>query len=447
MIRKSFYFFPLISVALAFFWITTTAQVRSSKRAMEISLKDILEMGKTRSPSFKLADIRLSAVMQDLKDAGTAALPTILASAAYQRYSKLTLFEEGLGGRRVVPRLPGPNGASAGIDLAFNLYSGGKTKATVEEQSYRKDAQLITRDEKAGNGAFEACRLYMLLIEQYNLKKLIADQLARANNRLKNVNALYKNERVTRSDVLRTELMLSDVQLLARENQNNISILNNKLVVLLDLENDVTVSPLDSADMAHPTADQIRALIKNGVQESYGIRLAGADISINSAKEKIVASNNLPSISIVSAYNYAYPNYLFFPPVDQLYGIGYVGIRFSYNISSLYNNRHKQHAANLRISEAQQQKQILSDQITEQVTAMEIRYEEALNRIKVLDNSIQQAKVNLRIINTKYKNQLALLTDLLDADNLLQEASFKLTSAQTETIILYYNILFSIGKI
>jgi outer membrane protein len=60
---------------------------------------------------------------------------------------------------------------------------------------------------------------------------------------------------------------------------------------------------------------------------------------------------------------------------------------------------------------------------------------------------VEQALLNYRIVNTKYLNQLSLLTDLLDADNLYQESRFNLVKAQTDALGIYYHILYSSGNL
>jgi outer membrane protein TolC len=72
---------------------------------------------------------------------------------------------------------------------------------------------------------------------------------------------------------------------------------------------------------------------------------------------------------------------------------------------------------------------------------------EALNRISVNQHSVEQSQVNYRIVTTKYFNQLALLTDLLDADNLYQESRFNLVKAQTDALTIYYHLLYTSGNL
>ncbi|WP_431200406.1 TolC family protein [Mucilaginibacter sp. P25] len=148
-----------------------------------------------------------------------------------------------------------------------------------------------------------------------------------------------------------------------------------------------------------------------------------------------------------SAYGFNYPNTIFYPPVDQGYSIGFVGFKIQYNISSIYLNKYKSSASRIRLQELQYVQQNISDNVKQEANSLLIKYREALSRIAVNEKSIAQAKVNYRIINAKYLNQLALLTDLLDADNLYQETRYNLVQAQTVAQLIYYRLLFTSGKL
>ena len=103
-------------------------------------------------------------------------------------------------------------------------------------------------------------------------------------------------------------------------------------------------------------------------------------------------------------------------------------------------------AGKTRLQELNYVQQNIRDNVKQEANGLLIKYQEALNRIKVTEKSIEQASVNYKIVSAKYFNQLALLTDLLDADNLYQESRFNLVQAQTTAQFIYYQLLFTSGK-
>jgi outer membrane protein TolC len=217
--------------------------------------------------------------------------------------------------------------------------------------------------------------------------------------------------------------------------------------VLLNLPDSVHLAPADSAGMPKPAINSLLSFIEAAGVTAYSVQKAAENIELQKARLKGIQSNSKPSLGFYTAYGLNYPNYLFFPPVDQAYAIGFVGLKAQYSISSLYHNKSKLAAAKLRVKELEMQQQANNDNVRTEASSYYIKYAEALTRISVNERSVEQAQVNYRIVNTKYLNQLSLLTDLLDADNLYQESRFNLIRAQTTALGIYYTILYISGNL
>jgi outer membrane protein TolC len=199
--------------------------------------------------------------------------------------------------------------------------------------------------------------------------------------------------------------------------------------------------------MPKPESSSLLPLIGSAAASSFTVQKAAESVEVQRARLRIVKSGNMPSLSFYSAYGLNYPNFLVFPPVNQAYALGFVGLKAQYNISSLYHNKSKVAASKLRVRELEVQQAAYTDNVRTEIKSYYIKYTEALNRISVNEHSVEQAGVNYRIVNNKYLNQLALLTDLLDADNLYQESRFNLVRAQTDALAIYYHILYTSGNL
>jgi outer membrane protein len=420
---------------------------QTSAGGFRVSLSEAVQFAKSQNKWVQAARVEESAAGEDRHDAYQAALPAVNVSSSYQRFSDLTLYTEGLSNSKTGPRKPTPNAAALGMDALFNIYSGGRQRAFQKEQTSREQLAKLNADDQSGNIGLQTASQYLDLVRLGNLKQFVLDQLNRARKRLININALYKNQKVTKSDVLRAEVMLSNVELSLQQTENDISIANQKLDVLMNVPDSVLLIATDSAGMYKPKPDSILQIIERTGISSYAVRKASENVVLQQARVSGIQSTNKPTLAFYTAYGLNYPNNLFFPPVDQAYSIGFVGLKAQYSISSLYHNKSKQAAGKLRVKELQLQQQATADNVATEVRAYYIKYIESLHRIEVNQHSVEQSQVNYRIVSTKYFNQLALLTDLLDADNLYQESRFNLIKAQTDALTIYYHILYTSGNL
>jgi outer membrane protein len=445
--RESFSFVVILWILLFLLHPFRSNAQDTQNQSYKLSIAETVAFAKSQNKWVQTANIEELAANSDLKDVYNAALPTINVGSSYQRFSNLTLFTDGLSNSTSGPRKPTPNSAALGVDVLFNIYNGGKQRALYKEQTSRLKLTKLNTQETSGNIGLQTAIQYLDLVKLHEQQKFILDQLKRAQTRVNNIHSLYKNQKVTKSDVLRAEVALSNVELSQQQNENDIIIANQKLDNLINVPDSVVISPIDSAGMTKPDIGSLKTLVEDAEVSSFGVQKASENIEVQRAKLSGVKSNNMPSLSFYSNYGLNYPNYLFFPPVNQAYSLGFVGLKLQYSISSVYQNKNKLVAGKLRVKELEMQHEAFTDNVRIEIKSYYIKYAEALHRISVNEKSVEQARVNYGIVNTKYLNQLALLTDLLDADNLYQESRLNVVKAQTDALAIYYHMLYTSGNL
>ena len=90
---------------------------------------------------------------------------------------------------------------------------------------------------------------------------------------------------------------------------------------------------------------------------------------------------------------------------------------------------------------------ITADNIRNDVNTSYENYTTALNKIKLLQTSIDQASENDKILESKYKSNIASATDRADAEILLYQAQINLELAKADAGLAYYTLLKSTGKL
>ena len=124
-----------------------------------------------------------------------------------------------------------------------------------------------------------------------------------------------------------------------------------------------------------------------------------------------------------------------------------IALSLSYNLSSLYRNKHKVREAIGNVSIYKNAEEQVIQEIRINVRSAFLRHNEALERVRSLRLSVRQAEENYRIVNNRYLNQLSILTDLLDASNVRLVAELQLTAARAESVFTYYQLLRACGNL
>jgi len=344
------------------------------------------------------------------------------------------------------PKPPGPDAGALALEASMNLYAGGRQKAMVTDMQHKSELATLDTREQASSIALQVTLQYLDMIRLYFQARLIKDQVTRARIRSKNINAFYINGKVTKSDVLRADVSLSNILLNETANDNDYRISNRKLNMLLHLDQSTTIIPADTVSLIRPDSLELERLSAD-LSGAYAVLKLKKHITLQENRTKLARSFQLPSLSLFGGYGFNYPNTLVFPPRPQTFAVGTAGVRLTYELSSRYQHKNKVRASRLRESRLQQQQEWISENVQQEATALNIKYNEALNRAAVTKKSIEQAATNYQIQHTKYANQLSLLTDLLEADNLYQESRLNHIQANIAALSLYYRLLFLTGKL
>ncbi|AWG25642.1 TolC family protein [Flavobacterium kingsejongi] len=439
-----FNYLSLLSACFCLLGNTVIAQEKSPTTYV-LSIEEALQLAKANNDHINSAKLNTEVSESELKEVKSHALPHVMAQATGKRLTNATLYEHGLSGSESLPPPPSSYQATMGLEASFNLYSGGKHEAAIEESEIRSRLAAINLQQQTGSISLQVLQHYLEMIRLSRLDSLYKDQINRENLRLKNINALYKNGKVTRSDVLRAEINLSNQQFAKTENESTILIFNNRLNVLLHLPEKSHIILSDTAVVN--TIPDASNIINASASDSYTLQAAHENTELQQSRIKSAKSNYYPSIELISAYGYNYPNYLIYPYVDQVYAIGFVGVKVQYSLSSLYQNNHKVNAEKKRLEETRINENAAHDNAKLELSSLQIKVEDMREKIGIAQKNIEQSQVNYKIVSTKYFNQLALLTDLLEADNLYLQSKYRLIEAQISMLNYYYQILYTTGKL
>ena len=162
---------------------------------------------------------------------------------------------------------------------------------------------------------------------------------------------------------------------------------------------------------------------------------------------KLTKSELLPKVALVAQNNFNGPITFELPPVDKNLNIWYVGVGVQYQLSSLFKSNKKLSKARLQERQAQEQRAVAQEQLNNQVQAAYTNYLQSYVELATQQKSVELARQNYEVVNDRYLNQLALITDMIDASNMRLDAELGEVDARINIAYAYYKMRYVAGNL
>lgn len=423
-----------------------TAQIQ--KDSLTLHLEEAWQKATTYSKELRLKRFDTEISKENVLDAKRQRLPEIGVDGSYGKLSNIPVFTDGITEDADFIPLEDHSTYDAGIEAYFNIYSGNKTNIQVAKAENRQELIQYLEEENVSAVHYKVARAYLDLQRALAFKKLILQNIERNKKRLDQITKLYDNGVVLKSDLLRAKLQLSRQQTNLLEINNNASIATQSLNILIGLEDEHPVKPIDSMPVNFLKATKTyRDYISDATEKSPRAKIADKQVEWRALEEKNIKADKLPKIGLFGEYTYSYPQIQLYPYETAPYLLGVAGIKVSYDISALYHDKHKEEAAKIAVEKQRLAQKNTNDKLRKGIKTAFKRLQEDLEKIEVAKMNIEQAKESYRIVNQTYFNQLSLLTDLLDADTQLLQAKFELVNSRISAKIHYYQLLKITGQL
>lgn len=117
-----------------------------------------------------------------------------------------------------------------------------------------------------------------------------------------------------------------------------------------------------------------------------------------------------------------------------------MGVGVKYNISSLFKSNKKVKQARLQTRRAMEEQTLAHEQVENAVQAAYTDYLTSFTELQTQTKKTELANQNYKVTDNRYRNDLALLTDMLDASNTKLDAELGLVNARIDVIYNYYKM-------
>jgi outer membrane protein len=401
------------------FIITSTAFAQSSQT---LTLKEAVNYALQHNISIQTSLLNKQSVDFQVREAKSTARPQIQAMVNYDNNLKLP--------RTVLPFNPGgqtpqEQAQPTAVELGtrHNLLGQVELQQMIYDQAYwtglkavRKSSELNQLEiaQTKEDVAFQVAQAYYLAQVARKQKEIYKSNLDKNLKLLEITGFQYKNGVVQKVDLDRIKVNQVNLQTELENLENAYQQSINYLKYMMGLEQNQAITLADSVQ----TMGLMPAETQPNFQSRLSIQLLQKNKELEMLDMKYTQSGYYPSLTAFARYSVQ--NY--FIEGQDWFDASTVGIRLNVPIFDGFKKSNKMQQSRIKM-------QKIDLQVQNQTAFLQMEHSNILNQLRNKQSVITKQNENMQLAdevyqttNTQYKNGVATLSDLLNAETSLREA-------------------------
>lgn len=347
-----------------------------------------------------------------------------------------------MGGEKPAFALPASHfDAMIGMTSARKeIFGGFAERAAHQTNENLVAASKLDAERDQSELKYNIIALYYNIYKIMKSEQILDSNLVLLSHKEEEVNHLLKEGVVTSNEVLKIQLQKSNLELAKVDVRNAYAVAVNNLSILLGIAEEESITIDTLLQLQQPvTAMPETELAATAAVNRPELRSMQFQVKAAEGGYRQLQSAMYPHLEVSAMHIYLNPvaEHEIIPPKTEFMNALNLGVSLKYNISSLYGLKGKKQEARLNIQQARNAAVLMEDRVRQEVYSQYKSYQSALEKIKVSEVALRQATRSFQLTDSKFRNGLLLSTDLLESQNLLQQAQLNLLSAQVDAQVAY----------
>lgn len=433
-------FFLMMILAL----LTASAQAQDVR---PIGLEEAINLSIRNSKQLRADSARVEQATAAWKQAVQRRLPDAKVSGSFLMLTNanvnLKAAKSGGGGDTTTSSVPHINQAAYGIlNVSLPIYAGGRIRYGIESSKLLEKAAQLDVDNQREDVIENTVEAYINLYKAKQALDIVNANRAQQEVRVHQFERLEQQGLLARNDLLRVQLQASNTDLTLLDIRNNWELANINMDLMLGLPDTVRLQPDTNVIHRQFNAGMLDEYLQNALKNRKDVMALDVRRQAAATGVKATKAESSPSIGLTGGYVAAD-----IPKLVTITNAANIGVGVSYDIGSLWKNKAKVQEAQARVKELEASQDQLNDAIRLQVTRAYLNWQTSQKKIDVNLQSVAQADENYRITDNKYRNSLATLSDVLDAQVSQLQAQLNYAFAQADAITAYHQLLQAAGQL
>lgn len=432
----------IICCAVVAMMMAQHATAQTPQRKMTIG--ELFTLVESGSKTLRMQKSGVDVSARGIEEAKSKRLPDVGASLQMSYNGNVVMTDRDFGN---VKGFSQPHfGNSFTLEAQQVVYAGGAIDAGIRlaelQKSMSENAVVLTRNQQR----FLALGQYLDLYKLDNGIKVYESNIALTDKLIADINTKQQQGMALKNDVTRYELQMEQLKLGMRKLEDQKRILNHQLCNTLGLEG-VMVEPEVDLDRIGDAGIKEADLQSTAAMQSPVIRQSALEMQASDQQLKLAKSEMLPKVALVASENFVGPFNYDIPPIDNNFNVWYVGVGVRYSLSSLFKSNKTVRKAKAQQLQSREAHAVASERVNNDMQQAYTIHLQAFVELHTQQKSVELASQNYKVMNNRYLNQLALVTDMVDASNLKLNAELQEVNARINVAYTYYNIMYVAGNL
>lgn len=407
----------------------------SAEAQQLLTLEECSRLALENNAKMKNARLDVKGSEESRKEAFTKYFPTISATGG------AFASDNGMAEMVLMPGMEmtlAKNGLMGGVTALQPIFAGGQIWNSNKLAALAVEVSRYQMKQSENEVGLTVEQYYWQQVSLQEKRKTISIIESLIDNLYKDVEVAVKAGVANRNELLQVQLKKNSIASDRLKIENNLRLSKMVLAQYIGLpEDDFTIQT--ALQEALPSPETYRVDPLTALPSTVEYQLLDKNIEANRLQYKLKVGQNMPSVGVGAGY--MYHNIL-----DTDHSFGMVFASVSIPLTGWWGGSHAIKKQKLQLKAAEYTRQNSNEQLLIRMQKLWNELEESYNQVNLSKESIRTAEENVRLSTDYYHAGTETLSDLLDAQSLLQQSRDQYTEDYTNYQIRRTQYLQATGR-
>jgi outer membrane protein TolC len=391
-----------------------------------LTLEQCINIGIQNNPKFQSSQFFVEENKTKVDEAYSGYYPTVNINSNADTFSKNN------GSQRY-------DNFNTGISASYNLFNGFRTKASYNAAKNNYDANTYQHESNKQDLTLNIIYGYYKTLQAERILKSAEEAVKNSKLHLEFAIAKQKAGMATRSDVLKSEVELSNAELNKIKAANTLLNTKGNLNQLMGLPSNNLIEIVDDlSDLNENIVQSYDLLFEEAINSRTEIKSFQSLMNAQKNYIQLAKGGYYPSLSANANYNFAGEE------ISGMQKNWWLGMTLTIPVFKGFSTKARVSGEELALKGLDKDFEALKQQIGQEIWSAYLAVKESYERIETTSKGLESARENLSIVEGEYKEGIGSIIQLTDAQttfvtaeqNYIQSvADYKISLAELERTI------------